>query len=273
MTTPPLVSVCCVTYNHEQYIKDAIEGFLIQETHSPYEIIIHDDCSTDGTAEIIRDYQQKHPDLITTILQTENQRSKGKKIFPITFERARGKYIALCEGDDYWTDPHKLQKQVEFLEAHQDCVICCTKADLLDQLKEEIQIGVIGPPGAKQIYTLNDVLEFGGVCPTLTTLFRNGLISDFPKWFFECAIGDYPLEVLLSSFGMIGFLDLSTAVYRVHRQGVWSGSSLLQNQLALIKTHHVIGRNLKLGNRASFKKGANRFHRRLAYLYKKEGQY
>lgn len=116
---PPLVSICCTTYNHGKFIQDAIEGFLMQKTNFPIEIIIHDDASTDNTATIVKQYAEKHPGLIITILQTINQYSQGIKPWPnFVFPKARGKYIALCEGDDYWTDPLKLQKQVDFLEGN-----------------------------------------------------------------------------------------------------------------------------------------------------------
>jgi len=123
----PVVSVCCTTYNHEKFIQQAIEGFLIQKTTFPFEIIIHDDASTDRTAEIVRRYAEKNPHLIKIILQKENQYKKGmlsgsyfgfeplvRNVLPI----AQGQYIALCEGDDYWTDPTKLQKQKEYLDTH-----------------------------------------------------------------------------------------------------------------------------------------------------------
>jgi glycosyltransferase involved in cell wall biosynthesis len=114
----PLVSVCCITYNHEPYIEDALEGFLIQETDFPFEILIHDDASTDRTADIIGQYEAAYPNLIKPIYQLQNQWSKGIRPELINLKRAKAKYIAFCEGDDYWTDPLKLQKQVDFLEAN-----------------------------------------------------------------------------------------------------------------------------------------------------------
>jgi len=118
----PLVSICCITYNHENYIRDAIEGFLMQKTSFPIEIIIHDDASTDNTAQIIKEYEDKYPDLFCNIFQNENQWSKGGGSIYARFlyPQARGKYIALCEGDDYWTDPLKLQKKVDFMEVNPD---------------------------------------------------------------------------------------------------------------------------------------------------------
>ncbi len=127
----PLVSICCITFNQKAYIKDCIDGFLMQKTNFNFEILIHDDASTDGTQEIISEYELKYPNLIKAILQLENQYSKGikplvKYIFPI----AQGKYIALCEGDDYWTDPFKLQKQVDFLETNPHVGLVHTDASI-----------------------------------------------------------------------------------------------------------------------------------------------
>lgn len=122
----PLVSICCVTYNHAPFIRKCLDGFLMQETSFSVEILIHDDASTDGTDEIIRDYTAKHPDKIFPLYEEENKYSNGyaNKIDLFNYSRARGKYIAYCEGDDYWTDPLKLQKQVGFLETHPEYSVC-----------------------------------------------------------------------------------------------------------------------------------------------------
>ncbi len=124
--TEPLVSICCVTFNHEPYIRKCLDGFLMQKTTFPIEILIHDDASTDKTADIIREYEAKYPDLIFPIYETENKYSHGfeTRMDFFNYNRARGKYIAYCEGDDYWTDPLKLQKQVDFLESHPDYSLC-----------------------------------------------------------------------------------------------------------------------------------------------------
>ncbi len=125
MTFQPLVSICCITYNHESYIRETIEGFLMQKTKFPIEVLIHDDASTDKTADIIREYENKYPDIIKPIYQFDNKYSKGISVSETyNFPRARGKYIAMCEGDDYWTDPSKLQKQVDFMEVNPDCSLC-----------------------------------------------------------------------------------------------------------------------------------------------------
>ena len=119
-----MVSICCSTYNHEKYIADAIESFLMQKTDFKYEILVNDDASKDRTAEIIKEYEKEYSDLVKPKYHTENQYSKGIKVERFNRERAKGKYIAVCEGDDYWTDPYKLQKQVECLEKHPQYSCC-----------------------------------------------------------------------------------------------------------------------------------------------------
>ena len=144
-----LVSICCLAFNHEPYIRKCIEGFLMQKTCFSFEVLIHDDASTDKTAEIIREYEAKYPKIVKSIYQSENQYSKGIKVSQIyQFPRAKGKYIAICEGDDYWTDPLKLQKQVDFLEKNEDYGLVYTGLlkqkleELLDQFKIRIKYRV-----------------------------------------------------------------------------------------------------------------------------------
>ena len=118
---PPLVSVCVITYNHEKFLRDCLEGIVMQKTTFPIEALVHDDASTDGTADIIREYAQNYPNIFKPVYQTENQHTKGVPISAtFVWPKARGAYLALCEGDDYWIDPQKLQKQVNFLESHPD---------------------------------------------------------------------------------------------------------------------------------------------------------
>ena len=125
----PKVSICCITYNHEPYIRDCLEGFLMQKTDFAYEILIHDDASTDKTADIIREYEKKYPDIIRAVYQTENQYSKTHNFIPnFQFDKARGKYIAICEGDDFWVSPDKLQIQFDFMEANPDYSMCFHQA-------------------------------------------------------------------------------------------------------------------------------------------------
>ena len=216
----PFVSICCITYNHAKYIGDAIEGFLMQKTTFPIEILIHDDASTDNTANIIREYERQYPNLIKPIYQTENQYSK-KTIniwADITFPSARGKYIALCEGDDYWTDPCKLQKQIDFLEANPDFAICFHKVKILKNgrlIKDYIT------HVTKDVTTIED-LAVTNYIHTPSVVFRNELIKEFPKWYYESPIGDYPLHLLNAQYGKIKYIDEVMAVYRIHKGGIYS---------------------------------------------------
>jgi len=132
-----MVSIVCEAYNHEPYLRDCLEGFVMQKTDFPIEILIHDDASTDKSAVIIREYESKYPSLFKPIYQKENQYSKGISIWSkYQLPRAKGKYIAFCEGDDYWIDPYKLQKQVDFLESHLEYDLCCSASKVYNQSKQ-----------------------------------------------------------------------------------------------------------------------------------------
>lgn len=129
-----MVSVCCITYNQKDYIRDAIEGFLKQKTNFDYEIIIHDDASTDGTTEILKEYEERYPGKFRIIYEEENQYQKGSSFIRAMYEQAKGKYIAVCEGDDYWCDENKLQLQVDYMEQNQECSFCFHNAIIIDML-------------------------------------------------------------------------------------------------------------------------------------------
>lgn len=222
----PLVSVCCITYNHEPYIRDAIEGFLLQKTAFPIEIIIHDDASTDKTAEIIKSYANKYPDLIFPIYQTENQYSKGIRRIAVifTFPKVRGKYIALCEGDDYWTDPFKLQKQVDFMEENPDCSVCFHAAEQIygdRDLKNNVKRPKRIPRNGK--YSMRHAILGGGsFMPTASMVLRTKICHNFPAWVFRSPVGDIPLMLVLAEQGKIGYIKDVMSVYRVMTANSWS---------------------------------------------------
>ena len=208
-----IVSICCATYNHQKYIRDAIEGFLMQKTTFPFEILIHDDASTDGTADIIREYEAKYPDIIKPIYQRENQYSKGIKISQVyQFPRAQGKYIALCEGDDYWIDPHKLQKQVDYLERNPHVSFVATNYFIYDEITKGTRKVAI----SKRIdfYTL---LKRKNQIPTLTTCIKSEYIFDYNREINPIEknwpVGDYPLWLYLSLKGKVGVIPEYTANY------------------------------------------------------------
>lgn len=270
----PVVSICCLAYNHNNFIRECLNGFLIQVTTFPVEILIHDDASTDNTGKIIREYEAKYPQLFKPIYQTENQYSKGITVSRnFNFSRATGKYIALCEGDDYWTDPLKLEKQFSYLEANTSSPICFHPVYWLDQNTGNMTKTYYGAPGIKSFYTLDDLLEYSNFIPTASVLFKNYSSLKSPGWYSNCPIGDYPLHLITlcsSNSENIGFIDEPMAVYRRHSGGVHGGRSLAENRERLIETYILIGNNLGLNNRTSWRKGLAKWMHELIEAYRKD---
>lgn len=214
----PLVSICCLTYNHVNFLDDCINGFLIQQTDFEFEVLIHDDASTDGTKELLEQYERKYPFRLKIIYQSINQYSQGiKPIFKHVFPRARGKYIALCEGDDYWTDPLKLQKQVDFLEANPNLMIVSHNANILmgDNLTEGVGISFNCKIKLKNMLRYN-------MMNTVSVVFRNKLSSSDYNILMKYPIGDWPLFCILLQYGEGLLLKDFMAVYRIHENGMWS---------------------------------------------------
>jgi glycosyltransferase involved in cell wall biosynthesis len=221
------VSICCLTYNHEKYICQTIESFLFQKTNFLFEIVIHDDASTDNTAKIITDYASKHPNLFNVSIQKENQRSKlnsGGMNPRFNYPRAKGKYIAICEGDDYWTDPYKLQKQVDFLETNSNYAACYTEASKVDDkdnlLSENICL-------YKRDLNQKDIFSVGGWYANASLLFRNhkNIIKAY-QVIKPINGGDRLLATTLTdNDNLIGYLPDSTCNYRVHLGGIYSKKS------------------------------------------------
>lgn len=230
----PVVSICCITYNHEAYIEDALEGFLIQKTDFPFEILIHDDASTDACGEIIRSYTSKYPSIIKPIIQKNNQYRFIQQMNPVfNFPRAKGLYIALCEGDDYWTDKTKLQKQVNFLEANPSYVITYTDCIVLnekDNTKKKSRVEV------RDLSQLE--LETGLSVNTLTACFRNVFKTrPWPRYLNGSPYGDLAIWSILGEFGGGKYLDdILPSVYRVHVGGVHSQKSRSEQLSMRLKT-------------------------------------
>jgi len=212
------VDVIMVTYNHERYISNAIDGVLKQRTNFDVRLIIANDCSPDRTDDIVSLYAKEYSKE-REICYFRNQTNIGGQS---NFIKAHGisnaKYIAMCEGDDYWTDPYKLQKQVDLLEANPDFNICFHKVKIEKQgsLMDDY---ITAPPAATT--TQQDLLK-GNYIHTVSVVFRN-VIKNFPDWFSKALPGDYPLWLMLTNKGeKISCLDEFLAVYRVHEGGLWS---------------------------------------------------
>lgn len=225
----PLVSVCCITYNHVAYIRQCIDGVLMQKTNFTYEIIINDDCSTDGTTDIIKEYALKFPEIIKPIFHSENQFSKGVRGMFATFcfPAAKGKYIALCEGDDYWTDPLKLQRQLDFLESHPDYSMCFHRATILSEINYPTRLNVTEIEGRE--YSADELFS-QWIVPTASIVYRaevNLLPLERP-----CDIlnGDIVLVLKCCSCGKVRALEYEMSVYRMHIGGVTYSPTLYEDR-------------------------------------------
>ena len=217
-----LVTVRCVTYNHEPYIRQCLEGFIMQKTNFRFIAVVHDDASTDGTAEIVQEYANKYPNIILPILQKENQYSKGYDIIrKILDEHTHSKYVAICEGDDYWTDPLKLQKQFNWLENHPDYSACFHQAiihyegsDIPDEMCGEIE---------DKDYTGLEIFKFNHRPPTASFFMKTSIYDcAVYKKFIESHLtfGDTPTFLACAHEGKIRGMKDIMSVYRKHTLGV-----------------------------------------------------
>ncbi len=216
----PLLSIVCPAYNQEAFITQTLDGFLSQQTSFSYEILIHDDASTDSTAQIIAQYAKRHPTIIRPFYQEENQYRQGKPCVPALFGKTRGRYIAYCEADDYWTDPRKLQLQVDFLESHPDYVITYHDAIAFD---EHGQYGVQLQGKLRADATALE-LQMARPLSTLTVCFRN-LFSSMPPELKPpiAPLNDLCWWSLLGAFGKGKFIaEIKPAAYRLHPGGIFS---------------------------------------------------
>ena len=210
----PLVSIMCLVYNHEKFIEDALKGFLIQETDFPFEVLIHDDASTDRTADIIRGYEKRYPHIVKPIYQKENQWSKNKGVIrEAQYGRTQGKYISLCEGDDYWCDPSKLQMQVKILDNNDDCGLVFTNAKIN---KNGNDSQTFYKSGSAPLVDLESLIIRNGVI-TLTAMYRKDTYDSLAgiwrnKSWLMC---DYPQWIEIASLSEIKYIDKITGVYRV----------------------------------------------------------
>lgn len=214
----PLVSICSITYNHAPFIRQCLDGFLMQQCNFPIEIIINDDCSTDGTTEIIREYAEKYPDKIFPIFHEENLYFQGVRgmFQKFVFPKARGKYIALCEGDDYWTDPLKLQKQVDFLESHPDYSMCFHKAEVVAESGAEAPAIYEGIE--EREYFSEEILIFKPHIPTASCVMRRNVALNVPSH-PDFIVGDILVFATAYVCGKVYGMNEVMSIYRRHLGG------------------------------------------------------
>lgn len=261
------VSICCITYNQEQYIEDAIKSFLMQKTNFKFEIIIRDDASTDNTAKIIKKYEKKYPDIIKPIYEKTNGTLKGiKRPFNVTFESAVGKYIALCEGDDYWCDIYKLQKQYDYMEQNKECSLYVHNANKLNMKNNKLSVY----KNKRDFYFLKDYKEniydaghmmLIGLCGKFVTasmFFRKKDVLNCPQFYFDAPCGDMPLKMITTNKGYMYYDNQIMSVYRYNQ-----GNSAMDKWERESKEKHIL-RNKK------FIKLINEFNKYSNYKYECE---
>lgn len=225
-----MVSVLCVAYNHEKYIRDCLDGFVNQKTSFRFEVLINDDASTDNTAKIIKEYEQKFPDIIKPIYQNENQYSKGISILnKYLLPNAKGTYVALCEGDDFWNDNYKLEKQINVLRDNPECNVCFHKVQAVSSKGESL--GKFYPffPLNTGVIKQYDLLEM--VCKyyafqTSSYMIKRDVYYDYklnpPTFAKVCPIGDVPGLLYFGTLGSAYYIDDVMSSYRIASDGSWS---------------------------------------------------
>ncbi len=240
MSMEPLVTVILPTHNHAPFIAHAIESVLMQQTSYPFDILLHDDASTDGTADICRQYAAKYPEKITLIAQTVNQYTIDRRIQShILIPRVKAKYTAILDGDDYWVDPNKLQRQLDYLESNPDCTLCIGAADLVD-VKDRV-IGHVAPYAESRIVDPADMIRGGGgFTATNTIVMPTQLLKELPKFADYIEAEDIPFQLLGALKGYAWYDAETLIAYRLTVPGSWSTRQYASSMETRIKTSRDI---------------------------------
>jgi GT2 family glycosyltransferase/tetratricopeptide (TPR) repeat protein/uncharacterized HAD superfamily protein/hypoxanthine phosphoribosyltransferase len=248
------VSILCITYNHEKYIAKAIESFLFQKTNFPFEVVVADDASTDANQKVIREYAEKYHDFIRPILRKQNIGANNNWID--AYGNCRGKYLALCDGDDYWTDPLKLQKQVDFLEAHPDYAICTHGTERFND-RNEREGTWFEPPETKDYYTLEDFISYGRTFIATSSLVARNYRERLHDWFSETPAGDmaFIMSTCLQENGKIKRLREYMSAHTMHEGGMYSRLNYLEKQMFSIEARIFLRRMLPAKYEPAFKSG------------------
>jgi glycosyltransferase involved in cell wall biosynthesis len=250
------LSVVVTAYNHEKYVAQALDSILMQETTFRYEIVIGEDGSADKTRTIVKEYKRRHPNKVVLLLNDTKKRRpingipSGKRNFSNCLQHARGEYVAILEGDDYWTDPQKLQKQVSFLDKGKGNVACFHPV-LREYVDNSRPVELALRHRQETAYSADDMLFISGIAPC-SLVFRNSALDGFPEWFYQCPSGDKALFCLLACHGKFAYLDEAMATYRVHQGGAWSGQSARSRIKSSLRTWELIQENLYPARKRQF---------------------
>lgn len=253
-----MVSVICTAYNHERYIRKTLQSFIDQKTSFKIEVLVNDDASTDKTADIIREFEDKYPEIIKPIYQTENQYSQDIDILrEILLPRAKGKYIAFCEGDDYWIDPLKLQKQIDYMEAHPRCTLCVHNAMMINEQGKPIGRDIVSRKSRG--ISIEEVLTTG-VYPTASVVTQRRLCKEFPDY-FDIFTLDSIWQMYFASEGEVYCFAEDMSAYRVNALDSWTSkynSAPAEQRIPIVELHIKV--------RKAFDKSTNyRYHQSIEF--------
>ena len=242
---PILVAINCLVYNHEPYLRDCFEGFVMQKTNFRFVAVVHEDCSTDNSAAIIREYAEKYPEIFRPIFETENQWGKHddsiNKIMNDAIAATGAKYVAMCEGDDYWTDPYKLQKQVDFLEVHPDYSMCCHGADVKNETSRQIDCAC--EYMATREYFPDDAFPTW-LIPTASIVYRRDLVDGFELNHAEQFVAmDVVLILKCMHMGRVWGMEEHMSVYRMNPGGATSHVNTHKDKLRLCEHYEALMEN------------------------------
>ena len=266
----PLLSVMVITYNHEYYIRAALNSILQQQVNFPIEVVVGEDCSTDGTRAILREYETRYPTVIRLLLRERNLGVSHN--WENTLQECRGKYIALLEGDDYWTAPHKLQQQVDFLEAHSDYSLCFHNARVIYENAQPPRVSHPMTKHAHSTFTLDDVTRDWSIA-TATVVFRSELLREIPAWVHESVVVDLPVFALLTSRGRVNYLPEEMSVYRVNSGSVTNNERQEAFLLGLARMHGYLNKELNFTYHRNLAVKIANNYASLAGLMNNEGKY
>jgi glycosyltransferase involved in cell wall biosynthesis len=263
------VSVSITAYEHERYLTRALGGVLAQEAGFDWEVVLGEDCSRDRTREIALDFARRYPERVRTVLPERNLGAGGKRLFAATLALCRGEYVAMMDGDDYWTAPHKLRAQAAFLDAHPECSMCFHDALVVHEDGSRPAERMNGP-GQKPRSAMADVLASCFVA-SCSPMIRREVLAELPDWYFEVAWGDWPLYVLAAERGSIGYLDEVMGVWWIHGGGMWSRLGRVEAVEGVIDFYRRIDAALGGRHRRLIRPAMARCWADLALLHGREG--
>lgn len=256
-----------VTYNHERFIAQALSSVLAQRTDFDFEIIVAEDCSTDGTRAIVMDFARRHPGKILPLLRERNLGMMAN--FKDALAACRGSYVALLEGDDYWIRDDKLQSQVDFLDAHPDHAVCCARAQYRNEMTGNHSY--IWPSVASDSYALSDLLGADCWIVTCTVMYRWGSVGPLPDWILRLKVADWPLHLLVARSGKIRLMDEVTSVYRLHSGGAWNSMARVEQLLAHRDMHLAFKRHFNSQDSGRTRQALARIYLELAEIARSNG--